>query len=314
MRLRARGLRPARPGRPGSFQPAGEVERGKIDAPGSVRNSVFGPPWPGLFEPTVLGHCSSSVRSHEIEDPPGAVPVSRANPCHGFLQNLPLLAKLAILPAKTAQLLTLGARQTVLATTCIAVRLTDPCCAPPARSTRTREPAPRACDLPAPRRRAHHLAPVLRRMGGHLSAIGTPPLHNGQGSTKARQLHFLPGRRAVQRRTPPRRAGDRARRATRRRRLHRARRTGARSRRPLCAPGGPASLSSRAGSRAASCNAQPSSASACAMARPMSEVAPITSAVSAPPFTVRPSRHPPARQPRSCPPTSCPRRGRIGPS
>ena len=29
-----------------------------------------------------------------------------------------------------------------------------------------REPAPRACDLPAPERRAHHLAPVLRRVGG----------------------------------------------------------------------------------------------------------------------------------------------------
>ena len=41
-----------------------------------------------------------------------------------------------------------------------------PSCAPPAPSTRTREPAPRACDLPAPERRAHHLAPVLRRVGG----------------------------------------------------------------------------------------------------------------------------------------------------
>ena len=72
--------------------------------------------------PLVLG----SVRSHELEDLPGAVPVSRANPCRGFLQNLPLLAKPAILPAQPPQLLALGARQTVLATPFIAVRLTDP--------------------------------------------------------------------------------------------------------------------------------------------------------------------------------------------
>ena len=41
-----------------------------------------------------------------------------------------------------------------------------PGCAPPAPSTRTREPASRACDTPPPRRRAHHPTPVLRRVRG----------------------------------------------------------------------------------------------------------------------------------------------------
>ena len=43
-----------------------------------------------------------------------------------LFQNLALLAKRTILPAKTAQLLALGARQTVLATPFTAVRLTHP--------------------------------------------------------------------------------------------------------------------------------------------------------------------------------------------
>ena len=123
----------------------------------------------------------------------------------------------------------------------------------------------------------HIAGPVNRRddRGGDLfGGRGQPRRHRPSG--------FPPGHRTARRRTPPCRAGGRACRATRRHRLPRARRTGARLRRPLCAPGGPASSPAAPKSRAASCNAQPSSSSVCAMARPMSEVAPSTSAVSTP--------------------------------
>ena len=59
----------------------------------------------------------------------------------------------------------------------------------PATSSRTREPTPRVCDPPAPRRRTHHPAPGLRHAGGRLSAVGAPSPHNGQMSAKAGQLH-----------------------------------------------------------------------------------------------------------------------------
>ena len=73
-----------------------------------------------------------------------------------------------------------------------------------------------------------------------------------------------------------------------------------------------ASRSSRAGSRAASANEQPPSANLCAMARPISEEAPLTSAVSRSPLTARLSAHLSARQHRSRPPSCGPRRGCTG--
>ena len=94
------------------------------------RANARGPPTQGTRwgrHPAHRGHLvPGSVRSHELEDFPGTVPVSRANPCRGFSWNLSLLAKLAILPAQPPQLLALGARQTVLATTFIVFRLTNP--------------------------------------------------------------------------------------------------------------------------------------------------------------------------------------------
>ena len=51
------------------------VERGRIQpvlmgaSDGSVRNSVFGPLWPGPVVPIVLCHCSSSVLSERPESP-----------------------------------------------------------------------------------------------------------------------------------------------------------------------------------------------------------------------------------------------------
>ena len=65
-----------------------------------------------------------------------------------------------------------------------------PGCGSSARSTRTRETAPRARSPPAPGRRADHPAPALRRRGRRPSAIGTPPPRTVQGSTKSGQLHF----------------------------------------------------------------------------------------------------------------------------
>ena len=54
---------------------------------------------------------------------------------------------------------------------------------PGAAAATPREPAPRACDLPAPERRAHHLAPVLRRVGG------TPLCHRNASSAQWSGVH-----------------------------------------------------------------------------------------------------------------------------
>ena len=53
----------------GSSCEADQEARSRPSRPcgGSVRNSVFGPPWPDPVGPTVLGHCSSSVRTGRPE-------------------------------------------------------------------------------------------------------------------------------------------------------------------------------------------------------------------------------------------------------
>ena len=99
--------------------------------------------------------------------------------------------EVTVLPAQPPQLLALGACQTVLATPFIAVRLTD------SVAHLLRRALELASQLPGRATRPHQgdAHTIWRRysaaQGERLSAIGTPPLHNGQGSTKTGQLHLV---------------------------------------------------------------------------------------------------------------------------
>ena len=74
------GPRPRRrSGRGARRRPMGRGE-------GSVRKSVFGARWPDLVGPTVLGHCSSSVRTGRPELA-GARPRAAAEPGHGAIST-----------------------------------------------------------------------------------------------------------------------------------------------------------------------------------------------------------------------------------
>ena len=68
-RVRPRGKTLGRREQSGSASPGGGLRPalGFSYCRGSVRNSVFGPWWPDPVGPTVLGHCSSSVRTGRPE-------------------------------------------------------------------------------------------------------------------------------------------------------------------------------------------------------------------------------------------------------